>query len=180
MQDFHSKSVSFFDLSVLFVARWAEGLGTAFAVLGMAAANFPTALYASGEGRMGTLGHLAGHRLNACHSVYSVPRTIHGVRSNSECSPPLDIEGFQRLIAADFRTILERATLSDLGAWRSVPRDRGLWQALGMAKKRTKEDKLRRNIERLEKPERTLERDRRELAAEQLKALAASAASDST
>jgi hypothetical protein len=49
-----------------------------------------------------------------------------------------------------------------------------------MAEKRTKEDKLRRNIQRLEKAEQTLERERREPAPEEVRALAARAGSDST
>ena len=50
-----------------------------------------------------------------------------------------------------------------------------------MAEKRTKEDKLQRDIDRLEKDtEQALASEQRELAPEELKAIAASAASDST
>lgn len=50
-----------------------------------------------------------------------------------------------------------------------------------MAEKRTKEDKLRRNIDRLEnETEQALASEQREPAPEELKAMAARAASDST
>jgi hypothetical protein len=49
-----------------------------------------------------------------------------------------------------------------------------------MAKKLTKEEKLRRNVERFEKAEEALERERRESAPEDIRAIAARAASEST
>ncbi len=70
--------------------------------------------------------------------------------------------------------------LSDVGVWRLIARVGIQWHAFCMAEKRTKEDKLRRNIQRLEKAEQTLERERREPAPEHLRAIAAQAASDST
>jgi hypothetical protein len=56
-----------------------------------------------------------------------------------------------------------------------------LCHAFSMAKKRTKEDKLKRNIERLEKEaEQALALDQRRPSPEELNAIAAGAASDST
>ncbi len=52
--------------------------------------------------------------------------------------------------------------------------------AVRMAEKRTKEDKLRRNIARLEKSELALAKEQREPAPEEMKAPAARAASTST
>ncbi len=49
-----------------------------------------------------------------------------------------------------------------------------------MAQKLTKEEKLCRNVNRLEQGEQTLEREQREPAPEDVKVIAARAASDST
>jgi hypothetical protein len=69
---------------VRFVTGLAERFVTAFAVLGMAAANFPVALGTTGVGRMGTLRHLAGLRFKPCDCNDLIMSDVQDLRSTFE------------------------------------------------------------------------------------------------